>query len=322
MSETKLDLLDHEPKTDQFVDEVVELLNQDPPQLPCKLLYDEEGSRLYDEITRLVDYYPTRTEAKILSRSINDIAEAVGEKAVLIEYGSGSSEKTRTLLSNIEWKAYVPIDISREHLINSSESISEDYPSLDVYPVCADYGEHFDLPEVANKSTHRVVFFPGSTIGNFHPEEAVDFLRRIHEVCGPAGKLLIGVDIPKSKETLERAYDDSEGVTAQFNINILNHLNREVGSDFDTEQFEHRAVYEPGKHRVEMHLVSKAQQKVTVGDSEIELDEGDHIWTESSYKYPPDVFADIARKAGFNIEHVWRDENDLFSVQLLSPIHE
>jgi dimethylhistidine N-methyltransferase len=312
-------LTDQKPETELLVGEVLEGLRRSPKELPCKLLYDERGSSLYNQICELPEYYPARTETRITLDNIKEIAELIGPRCLLIEYGSGSSDKTRVLLETLsDPAAYVPIDISKEHLLNAARDIHRDYPELEVLPVCADYTNHIDLPTPTKPVERRVVYFPGSTIGNFDPEDAIEFLARLSELCGPGDGLLIGVDLRKDPEILELAYDDPAGVTAKFNLNILRHINNEIGSDFDTSEFRHRAVYNMQAARVEMHLVSESDQKVRINGSVISLQQGEKVWTESSYKYSLESFAELASKAGFSVEHVWTDNEDLFSVQYLT----
>ena len=302
-----------------FLQEVLQGLQQSQKELPCKYFYDERGSRLFDQICELEEYYPTRTEAHIMCAHGAAMAGRIGPHARLIEYGSGSSTKTRILLNhlfaqNCAPAAYVPLDISREHLLRSARRLVAEYPALNVLPVCADYTTKFSLPEAAALKT--VVYFPGSTIGNFHPHEARQFLHHIAEVCGAEGGLLIGVDLEKDARLLEAAYNDKQGVTADFNLNILRHINRELGADFNLDQFAHHAPYNREKHRIEMHLVSCCEQDVNIGGEEIHFDEGEFIYSESSYKYTPSRFADLA--ADWRVEQIWTDENALFSVQYLT----
>lgn len=298
--------------------EVLDALSRPQKELPCKYLYDEAGSRLYDQICELAEYYPARTEMEIMRQNVGDIANMLGPKCLLIEYGSGSSEKTRILLSNLEDMAgYVPIDISKEHLLRASQSVRDRYPNLEVMPVCADYTNHIRLPIPARTVSRHVVYFPGSTIGNFEPDEAVEFLKRVTEMCGPGDGLLIGVDLQKDPRILAAAYDDRDGVTARFNLNLLSHVNSALDADFDLTKFRHRAVYHDAIGRVEMHLVSECEQVVHVGEVEFDFGKGETIWTESSYKYTIDGFADLAKRANFEVHKVWTDAAKLFSVQYL-----
>ena len=321
MSTTAPALQDEEPDRDQFLIEAVDGLKNDPKQLPCKYFYDELGSRLFDRICELPEYYPTRTERSIMKTSAHEMAAAVGPDALIIEYGSGSSLKTRLLLDVLESPAgYVPVDISRDHLLKTAAALARDYPEIEILPVCADFTQPFAIPEPKRTPARRVVYFPGSTIGNFTKEGAIELLQRVATSCGQGGALLIGVDLKKDPETLERAYDDSQGVTAAFNRNVLVRMNRELDADFDVSEFEHRAVWveEPG--RVEMHLVSQVDQTVHLDDERIEFAAGEHICTEHSHKYTVDGFAALAAAAGFSLAEVWMDAGKRFSVQLLECV--
>ena len=301
--------------TATFLDEVKAGLAQPQKAIPSKFFYDQRGSALFDQITELDEYYPTRTETAIMERHIEAMAARLGKRVLLVEYGSGSSTKTRILLDHLDLAAYVPIDISCEHLFRTSEGLTEVYPGLEVLPVCADYTSAFALPDV--RAARTVVYFPGSTIGNFKPKEARDFLQRIADVCGVGGGLLIGVDLKKDRAVLEAAYDDSEGVTAQFNLNVLRRINSELGANFDLDAFAHRAVYNTEEGRVEMHLVSLKDQKVLLDGTSVAFEKGETVHTENSYKYSLEGFARLAAYAGFEIEEVWTDENEQFSVQYL-----
>jgi dimethylhistidine N-methyltransferase len=300
-------------------EEVLEGLWHRPKRLPCKLFYDETGSLLFDQICELQEYYPTRTETAILRQYGPEMAAQLGSECRLVEYGSGNGIKTRLLLDClIEPTAYVPIDISREHLLRSAAALSRDYPSFPVLPVCADYTTAFDLPEGGRPARRTAVFFSGSTIGNFEPGEAVAFLRGVADVCGAGGGLLIGVDLKKDPALLHAAYNDREGVTAAFNLNLLHRINRELNGDVQVEQFVHHALYNPRPGRIEMHLVSMADQVARIGDARVRFREGESILTEYSYKYTPREFARLAARAGFAVQHVWTDERRRFSVQLLT----
>lgn len=312
-------LHDFRPREDRFLAEVLEGLRQPRKELPCKYLYDERGSRLFDEICDLPEYYPTRTELAIMRRHAPDMADALGPGCLLVEYGSGSSVKTRRLLDHLERPAgYVPIDISGEHLLRAAATLAETYPGLEVLPVCADFTGYYEVPAPSRPARRNAVYFPGSTIGNFGPSEARDLLGRIASTCGPGGALLIGVDLKKDGSVLEPAYDDAQGVTAAFNLNLLRRINRELGGDFRLDCFRHRAFYNADEGRVEMHLISLAPQTVRVGEAEIPFNEGESIRTECSYKYALEDFGALASAAGFDVAAVWTDEARLFSVQYLT----
>jgi dimethylhistidine N-methyltransferase len=300
-------------------EEVLRGLRSPQKELPCKLLYDEVGSDLFEQISTLDEYYPTRAELRIMRMASAEMAARLGPGCLLIEYGSGSSTKTRLLLDHLERPAgYVPIDISREQLRQSAEAISRAYPSLEVLPVVADYTGAFEIPLAGDRETRRIAYYPGSTIGNFVPDDARRFLARMAALCGPASGLLIGVDLKKDPLMLHRAYNDALGVTAAFNLNLLTRLNRELGASFALDQFRHYAFYNAVFARVEMHLVSLIDQWVQVAGVDIHFERGESVWTESSYKYNPEDFAALAASAGWRVEQVWTDDRGLFSVQYCS----
>ena len=312
---------DLEPAREEFLRDVLEGLGSRPKTLPCKYFYDERGSKLFDEICDLPEYYPTRTERSIMKESVGEMAAAIGPDALIIEYGSGSSVKTRLLLDVLESPvAYVPVDISRDHLLTTAALLADDYPAIEILPVCADFTAPFALPETQRPAARRVVYFPGSTIGNFTRARAIELLRNVAAECGKGGSLLIGVDLKKDRATLERAYDDSQGVTAEFNRNVLVRMNRELDADFDVSEFEHRAVWVEAPGRVEMHLVSQVDQTVHLDDERIEFQAGEHICTEHSHKYTLEGFASLAANAGFEVTNVWTDAAERFSVQLLDRV--
>jgi dimethylhistidine N-methyltransferase len=304
-------------KEKSIVSEVLHGLTKTERELPSKLFYDEKGSKLFDEITRLQEYYPTRTEMKIMEDNIEEIGNLLGEGTVLVELGSGSSRKIRLLLDHIPGlAAYIPIDISAEHLRNSVKKLSEDYPNLDIIPLIADYTRGFQLPELNKPFDHIAAFYPGSTIGNFKPEDAKMFLWRIARLIGKNGGMIIGVDLKKDKETLEAAYNDNKGVTAKFNLNILNHINRKTGADFDMKKFHHLAFYNEDAGRIEMHLISNEKQNIQLNGTVIKLKENDDITTEYSYKYTLGEFEELINDF-FEVRNVWTDDNKLFSLQYL-----
>ena len=313
-----LELHDFEPGLAGFRRDVLEGLRQSPQKtLPCKYFYDLEGSRLFDRICALDAYYPTRAEWAIMAERAGEMCAWLGPGCLIIEYGSGSSEKIRALLDELEAPAgYVPIDISREYLRQCAADLRGAYPGLRVAPVCADYAEAFTLPDIP--AQRKAVYFPGSTIGNLHPPEAQAFLERIAEVCEPGGALLIGVDLVKDAAILEAAYNDPEGVTAAFNRNILARINRELGGDFDLSLFEHRAFWNAAESRIEMHLESLADQAAGIGGEAIPFRAGETIHTECSYKYTIGGFRALAEEAGFRHERMWTDPGGLFSVHALT----
>ncbi len=304
---------------DAFLSDVLTGLALPQKQLPSKYFYDEEGSQLFDQICDLDEYYPTRTEMKIMQDNLADIVRHVGPEALLIEYGSGSSLKTRILLQHLDKLAgYVPIDISRDYLYACAEQLRKDFPHIEVLPLHADYSSALTLPAVDRHVARKVVYFPGSTIGNFTPEEAITFLKRVSALGDQGGGLLIGVDLKKDNAILEAAYNDARGVTAAFNLNLLKRINAELDADFDLKQFRHHALYNPVAGRIEMHLVSEASQIVTIEGQQFSFDAEETIHTENSYKYTLAEFAAIGKEAGLRVRRVWTDANCLFSVQFLT----
>ena len=301
------------------ISEIVSGLSAEPKQISPKYFYDERGSKLFDEITRLPEYYLTNTELGIMQDNIDEIVALVGGQASLIEFGAGSSLKTRILLEHLfKLAAYVPVDISEDHLRVSAGMLRKDYPHLDIIPVVADFTREFDLPNPKVMPRRNVVYFPGSTIGNFEHDMAMELLRVMHHEAGDDGALLIGVDLQKDPQIIEDAYNDSAGVTAEFNLNMLRHLNRSYGANFDVEEFEHSASYDPDVGRVVIELVSQTDQQVEIADQAFEIADGEAILTEYSHKYTLDGFARMAEAAGFKVEQVWTDPDELFSVQFLT----
>jgi dimethylhistidine N-methyltransferase len=279
-------------------------------------LYDDHGSALFETITGLAEYYPTRTETAILTTSAVEIAQFIGPDAVLVEYGAGSALKTEILLSALAPTAYVPVDIAADFLAASAVRIEGRFPHLDVRPFVADFTADFELPEDLPPG-RKVGFFPGSTIGNLASDEAEDFLRRMAAHVGPGGAALIGVDLKKDLETLLAAYDDREGVTARFNLNLLARINRELGGEFDIDTFEHQARWNAMDSAVEMHAVSTRAQTVMVAGQSFAFEAGESIHTESSRKYDLQQFADLATLSGWRVGPVWTDSEDRFAVVAL-----
>lgn len=315
--------LDLEPQTDTMEDDVWAGLREKPRWLPSKYFYDARGSALFDQICDLEEYYPTRTEAGILRSILPELNARLSKPTVMLEYGSGSSTKTQLLLENLdELTAYVPIDISREHLLSTGQALAHRYPSLRILPVCADYGQripfNWDVPELDGLGrAERMIFFPGSTIGNFTRPVATDFLRRMRALLEEGGYLLIGVDLVKDAAILEAAYNDASGITAAFNRNMLDHINARTGTEFQSEAFEHAAVWDAVENRIEMRLIASDAMEVSLPQGSISLEKGEYIRTEYSHKYHVDDFGDLARQCGFITEHVWTDANNWFSVQML-----
>ena len=307
--------LELEAAKSDFLRETIAGLASNPRTLPCKFFYDERGAQLFQQICELPEYYITRTELGILRLHGAEMAKALGEQIELIGLGTGAGTKTRILLEELKEPAvYIPIDISREQLQNSTARFREIFPRLEILPVCADYLEHFELPLPRKPSSRSVVYFPGSTIGNFEPRAATDFLRRMVDFCGDGGGLLIGVDLDKDRDIIEAAYNDSQGVTAQFNLNLLTRINRELGADFDLTNWRHRAIYNANEGRIEMYLISEIGQTVHIEDRQFHFGSGEKIVTEFSYKHTLEGFSALARKAGFDFEKMWTDEARLFGV--------
>ena len=296
--------------------EIIEGLSKQQKSLPPKFFYDERGSKLFDAICELPEYYLTRTELSIMQTHIDEIVSLVGPQASLIEFGSGSSLKTRMLLERLDrLAAYVPVDISREHLTTAAESLASDYPNVEVWPVLADFIQPFDLPNPSVMPLRNIVYFPGSTIGNFSPEQAHSLLQVMHVEAGEDGALLIGVDLQKDTAVIERAYNDESGVTAEFNLNMLSRINREFGANFNPDQFRHRAVYDEEHGRMELNLISERDQDVRIENTSFHFEKGEALLTEHSHKYTLEQFSGMAQKAGFVVDTVWTDPEQLFSVQ-------
>ena len=307
--------LSRESATSDFLADVIAGLSGQPRTLPYKYFYDARGAALFQKISELPEYYITRTEIDILGRHRHDIAAQLGPNLELIGLGTGAGTKTRILIEALEKPAvYVPVDISEKQLRQSAAMFQEIFPELEILPVCADYLQPVVLPKPRRKAARNVVYFPGSTIGNFVPDEALGFLRRIATVCGLDGGLLIGVDLRKDRQLIEAAYNDSAGVTAEFNLNLLLRANRELGADFDLARWRHQATYNSNKGRIEMYLVSDSDQTVRLDNREFAFRAGEKILTEYSYKHSPETFRDLARRAGFSFEKLWTDEARLFGL--------
>lgn len=300
---------------ENFRDEVLGGLSKSPRELPCKFFYDETGTKLFQQICDLPEYYITRTEIGILRLHGAEVASALGSQIELIGLGTGAGTKTQILLEELERPAvYVPIDISKEQLDKSSARFRKMFPDLQILPVAADYLEPFELPLPRRLSSRSVVYFPGSTIGNFDPEVASEFLSRLVELVGEGGGLLIGVDLQKDREVLERAYNDSAGVTARFNKNLLARINRDLGADFNLPRWHHHAIYNPAEGRIELYLISETDQTVRIGANTFQFRAGEEILTEYSYKHTIGGFIMLARQACFKFKQVWTDDARWFGV--------
>ena len=325
MSSNKLasvEFHDFSPELGDFLEDVKTGLSREPKSIAPKYFYNQRGSELFDEICQTPEYYPTRTEIKILQTHARAIADLIGPDCILVELGSGASEKVRLLFDALEPASYIGVDISREFLLSSTRRLAKDYPWLEVHAVCADFSHKLKLPGRCSSQQlidqKLVAFYPGSSIGNFQPEEALKFLAQIARAVGKGGKLLIGVDVKKERHIMDAAYNDAEGYTAEFNLNLLKRMQQELGANIDIDAFSHRAFYNSEAGRVEMHLLSKIKQCIDIDGSQFNFESGESIHTESSYKYEIQEFTNLVHKAGFSSEKVWTDENRLFSVHLLS----
>lgn len=306
-------------ENETMLNEVIEGMSLPQKTLPSKFFYDEKGSQLFDEITKLDEYYPTRTEWGILEKFVFEMEAELEEHVLLIEPGSGSSEKTRVLLDNMKSICcYIPMDISGDYLLKVAEVLREEYPGIEIEPLSADYTRPFELPNLHHKA-QKVVFFPGSTIGNFKPETVRRFFSVIADIVGKDGALLIGVDLKKDKAVLEAAYNDKKGITAEFNKNILFHINNEVGSNFDPTKFEHSSIWNEEDGRIEMHLIAKEAHSISVNGTTFSMEKGEYIHTENSHKYSVEEFSEMV-STWFTVEKVWTDEKNYFSVQYLKSI--
>lgn len=306
------------PGEENFRDAVLSGLGQASKALPCKFFYDTRGSALFEQISRLPEYYLTRTEIAILEEYAGAIAAYIGAHCRLVELGSGASRKVRILLEALEAPAaYVPVDISREHLREAAAQLATDFPELPVIAVCADYTRPFPLPPLPGPAGKRVGFFPGSTIGNFEPDAVVRFLDHCAQLLGPEGEMLIGVDLKKDPGILNAAYNDRAGINAAFNLNLLERVNRELGGAIEIDRFEHLAFYSEEKGRMELYLKSLADQTTSIAGRRFHFAEGELIHTENSYKYAVDEFRALALRAGFRAVHTWTDPGELFSVHYL-----
>jgi dimethylhistidine N-methyltransferase len=307
------------PPKASFLEDVLAGLASSPKSLPPKYFYDERGSRLFDRICELPEYYPTRTELAMLDAVGTEIAARVGIGAAIVEYGSGSGRKTASLIETVRPLAYVAIDIADQQLRHAARDLAAAYPNVRVFAVCADYTQQLELPSLDGSAVRkRLVFFPGSTIGNFTVEEALAFLVNARGVAGPGGAMLVGVDLKKDESVLHAAYNDAQGVTAAFNLNVLRRINEELRGDFDLESFEHRAFYNAAISRIEMHLVSRRAQTVNIDSRKFLFAAGETIHTENSYKYSVEDFQSLARAAGFDADYCWVDPDRLFSIHYLT----
>lgn len=309
----EIQFYDYNPQLGCFADEVIHGLNQHPRKIPPKFFYDQRGSQIFDAICETGEYYVTRTEIDILTTHRDEIIDLIGTGCLLVEPGSGSSQKVRVLLEALRPHAYLPLDISRDYLQYAAQELADEYPWLEVHAACIDYTKPIDL-SFAPEQSRKVGFFPGSSIGNFEPNQAISFLRNIAHMVQPNGGLLIGVDLKKDPDVLNAAYNDSEGITADFNLNLLGRINRELDANFDVNKFSHQAYYNSKQGRIEMHLVAQKSQTVDTHSQSFHFKAGDSIHTENSYKYHIEEFQALACNAGFQAIRAWTDPDNLFSV--------
>lgn len=308
--------VDYDEPISTFARDVMDGLSRAPKRLSPKYFYDAAGSELFEQITRLPEYYPTRTELSILGDHGGDISLMIPDGAALVEFGAGATTKVRLLLGRCRLGAYVPVDISTEFLDAQARALRVDYAALGVYPIAADFTAPFQLPE-AVRAMPKVGFFPGSTLGNFEPGEACTLLERARVILGQGGRMIVGVDLEKDERTLREAYNDAAGVTARFNLNVLHRINRELGGDFDVGSFSHRAIYNRDRRRIEMHLISGKALTAAVLGRTFSFRPGESIHTENSYKYSVDRFAWLSRRSGWRLLKTWTDEKAMFSVHAL-----
>jgi len=312
----RFQFFDQHPQVADFHDEIIQGLSADKPYISSKYFYDEVGSKLFEQICSTEEYYPTRTEVDIIRNNIDSIVESLGKECLLVEPGSGDSYKVRLLLDALRPIAYLPIDISRRYLQDEAQKLAREFTWLNVHAVCADFTGKLELPYDVS-ATNKVAFFPGSTIGNFLPEQAVSVLTEIKNMVGGDGGLLIGVDLVKDASILNSAYNDGQGYTAEFNLNLLARINDQLNADFNLKQFRHKAFFNEKKSRVEMHLVSLGNQKVNVSGHKFKFEKDQTILTEYSHKYTLQGFSKLAEQAGFESIKFWVDEAELFSVHYL-----
>jgi len=311
-------LYDAAPRAAELREAAIEGLQKSQPTLPCKFFYDERGSQLFDAICESEDYYVTRTEQGIMGQFVEEMAEALGAGCRLVEPGSGSSMKTRPLLAALPRPTtYIPIDISADYLFDVAVDLNREFPDLVVTPVAADYTEDIDLPPAPAATPNTAAYFPGSTLGNFAADEALAFLKRLRRLVGANGKLLIGTDRVKDREVMHLAYNDRQGITADFNRNVLQRLAAEPNVSVDPDGFRHEAVWQEEPQRIEMRLVAEGDQEITVAGHSFRIPAGGHIVTEHSHKYTEETFQALAERAGFAIQQVWTDSDRWFAVNLL-----
>ena len=312
---SNITVFDMHPKIQSMQRDVLDGLSQPNKTISSKYFYDEKGSQLFDQITEIKEYYIPRVEKKLLKECTPFLAKSLKENTTLVELGSGGSEKAKHMIQQLHLTKYMPIDISKEHIVKDSEKLSTRFPALKIYPTCADFTKLTTLPQL-NHSTDYFIFFPGSTIGNFPPPKATQILKNIHSFMQTSGTLLIGIDHKKDKTILERAYNDKQNITADFNLNILSHINNKLNSDFDTSNFIHKALYDEQKGCINMYLESKKRHAISLLGNSITFSKGERIHTESSYKYTLDEFTQLAAQANLSLVKHWIDSDNYFMLLL------
>jgi len=301
-----------------FFDDVIQGLSQSRKSLPCKYFYDQDGSYYFERICGCKDYYLTRTEMAIMGEFMPQVVQMVGEKRLVVEYGSGSAIKTGFLLGSLlRPAAYIPIDIFPEYLEHTVQEFSCRFPGLEILPVCADFSQPFEIPQPQTFHKGKLVYFPGSTIGNFSPYESIQLLQNMFFSCRQGDLVLLGVDLKKPRHILDKAYNDDEGYTAAFNLNLLKRINRELNADFCVENFFHKAFYNEAAGRIEMHLVSACEQTVTIDGQEFHFFENESIHTENSHKYKIQELLKLVQSSGFSTKRIWTDRKVFFAMVLL-----
>jgi len=309
-----------ESKNEIMLKEVLYGLSQLPKTLPFKYLYDKKGSELFEQICGLEEYYLTRTELEIMEKDAPEMASVIGENCIIIELGCGNSEKTKLLLNNLKSiAAYIPVDISKNTLKNFVDTLKTDYQDLKIIPICADFIRRLDIPELNITHARKIVYFPGSTLCNISHNERYEFFKRIQDMCGHNGRLLISIDLIKDKSILENAYNDKKGITAAFNLNILSHINSALNANFNIDDFSHKAIFNEKDKQIEMYLISKSEQEVKIGNETILFNKDESILTEISSKYTIIEFEELISNF-FKLEEVWTDKNDNFGVLLLKTV--
>lgn len=307
---------DLSPQVNDFHADVIKGLSDRPRQIPPKYFYDKRGSELFDLICQQPEYYPTRVESELLQYYAGEIAEHIGPDCVMVELGSGASEKARLLFDALKPAGYMGVDISEEFLLQATNQLARDYPWLEVHAICADFSSKLKIPD--HYDQQHVAFYPGSSIGNFDPDQAAEFMEEVAEVVGSDGKFLIGVDLKKDESVLNAAYNDAAGITAEFNLNLLERMKQELGAELEPGAFAHQAFYNESEGRIEMHLVSTKNTSLVIDNKSFAFHLGDSIHTENSYKYSLEEFAALAKRAGYEVDQVWTDRKQYFSLQLLS----